>query len=136
MEGSAVYLSFARRGASPPPQDVQVETHLSKVGGASLSRSRGRANGTQNPGGCHPWRENEEGVKIIPAQNDAGVDSTGNLAERLKDGGLKDRTSGTIFARDWPLVFPSRPTSARLETAAGSRRCCAGRPSHGRQRAR
>src|SRR5205807_3072137 len=64
------------------------------------------------------------------------VASTGNLAERLKDGGLKDRTSGTIFARDWPLVFPSRPTSARLETAAGSRRCCAGRPSHGRQRAR
>src|SRR5205823_13005362 len=64
------------------------------------------------------------------------VASTGNLAARLKDGGLKDRTSGTIFARDWPLVFPSRPTSARLETAAGSRRCCAGRPSHGRQRAR
>src|SRR5256885_13454909 len=64
------------------------------------------------------------------------VASTGNLAERLKDGGLKDRTSGTIFARDWPLVFPSRPTSARLETAAGSRRCCAGRPSHARQQAR
>src|SRR5436305_4625420 len=75
MEGSAVYLSFARRGASPPPQDVQVETHLSQVGGASLSRSRGRANGTENPVGCHPWRENEEGVKIIPAQNYAGVDT-------------------------------------------------------------
>ena len=76
MEGSAVYLSFARLGASRPPQDVQVETHLSQVGGASLSRSRGRANGTENPVGCHPWRENEEGVKIIPAQNYAGVDTT------------------------------------------------------------
>src|SRR2546423_15675231 len=63
------------------------------------------------------------------------VASTGNLAERLKDGGLKDRTSGTIFARDWSLVFPSRPTSARLETAAGARGCRAGGPSHGRQRA-
>ena len=73
--GSAVYLSFARLGASRPPQDVQVETHLSQVGGASLSRSRGRANGTENPVGCHPWRENEEGVKIIPAQNYAGVDN-------------------------------------------------------------
>jgi len=37
-------------------------------------RSRGRTNGTENPVGCHPWRENEEGVKIIPAQNYAGVD--------------------------------------------------------------
>ena len=51
-----------------------METHLSQVGGASLIRSRGRANGTENPVGCHPWRENEEGVKIIPAQNYAGVD--------------------------------------------------------------
>src|SRR5205823_1175064 len=75
VEGSAVYLSFARLGASRPPQDVQVETHLSQVGGASLSRSRGRANGTENPVGCHPWRENEEGVKIIPAQNYAGIDN-------------------------------------------------------------
>ncbi|SRR6266704_6004304 len=44
-------------------------------GGASLIRSRGRANGTENPVGCHLWRENEEGVKIIPAQNYAGVDT-------------------------------------------------------------
>ena len=45
------------------------------MGGASLIRSRGRANGTENPVGCHLWRENEEGVKIIPAQNYAGVDT-------------------------------------------------------------
>src|SRR5712692_685808 len=42
--------------------------------GASLIRFRGRGNGTENPVGCHPWRENEEGVKIIPAQDYAGVD--------------------------------------------------------------
>ena len=52
-----------------------METHLSQVGGASLIRSRGRANGTENPVGRHSWRENEEGVKIIPAQNYAGVDT-------------------------------------------------------------
>src|SRR5436305_7786000 len=63
--GSAVYPSFARLGASRPPQSVQVETHLSQVGGASLSRSGGRANGTQNPVGCHAWRENEGGSKLF-----------------------------------------------------------------------
>jgi hypothetical protein len=52
-----------------------VETHLSQVGGAVRIGSRGRANGTQNPVDCHPWRENEEGVKIIPAHNYAGVDT-------------------------------------------------------------
>jgi len=52
-----------------------VETHLSQVGGAALIRSCGRVNGTQNPVGCYLWRENEEGVKIIPAQNYAGVDT-------------------------------------------------------------
>jgi hypothetical protein len=81
--GSAVYLSFARLGASRLPQSVPVETHLSQVGGASLSRSRGRANGTQNPGGCHPWREHEEGVKIIPAHNYVGVD----MGKRSEDKG-------------------------------------------------
>jgi hypothetical protein len=44
-------------------------------GAASLIHSRGSANGTQNPVGCHSWRENEEGVKIIPAQDYAGVDT-------------------------------------------------------------
>jgi hypothetical protein len=53
-----------------------VETHLSQVG-ASLIRFRGRGNGTENPVGCHPWRENEKGVKIIPAQDYAGVDNFG-----------------------------------------------------------
>jgi hypothetical protein len=39
-----------------------------------LIRSRGRANGSENPVVCHHGKENEEGVKIIPAQIYAGVD--------------------------------------------------------------
>ncbi len=42
-----------------------------------------------------------------------------NLAERWKDGGLKDLRAGEIFARDWPLVFTSRPTSALPKRATG-----------------
>ena len=33
--------------------------------GALLSRSRGGANGTKNPVGCHFWRANEEGSKLF-----------------------------------------------------------------------
>ena len=33
VEGSEVYLSFARLGASRPPQSVQVETTCRRVGG-------------------------------------------------------------------------------------------------------
>jgi hypothetical protein len=33
-----------------------------------LIRSRGRASGRENPVVCHHWKENAEGVKIIPAQ--------------------------------------------------------------------
>ena len=50
MEGSAVYLSFARLGASRPPQDVQVETRLSLGGEAAALFARCRTNGEVNPG--------------------------------------------------------------------------------------
>jgi cytochrome P450 len=51
------------------------------------------------------------------------------IAERRKI--PADTVPGDVLG----LIVHARD-SARFETAAGSRRCCAGRPSHGRQRAR
>lgn len=44
-------------------------------GGTSLLRSRGSAQETAEPWKLSPWKEHDEGVKIIPAQNSAGVDT-------------------------------------------------------------
>jgi len=52
-----------------------VETPCRRVGWSILIRSRGRASGRENPVVCQHWKENAEGVKIIPAQIYAGVDN-------------------------------------------------------------
>ena len=72
--GSAVYPSFARLGASRPPQHVQVETRLSQGGGAAPNCCVAQRR-SENLGACQLWKENHRGVKIIRAQDYAGVDT-------------------------------------------------------------
>ena len=50
--GSAVYPSFARLGASRPPQHVQVETTCRRVGGR-IHLLCGSTNRRENLGDCH-----------------------------------------------------------------------------------
>ena len=60
-------------------------------GGRSLICSRGRANGRENPVVCHHGKENEEGVKIIPAQIYAGVDTIRVVGFRFSPESLRVR---------------------------------------------
>jgi len=73
--GSAVYPSFARLGASRPPQRVQVETICRRVGVAAPNCCVAERR-SEDLGVCQLWNENHRGVKFIRAQHYAGVDSS------------------------------------------------------------
>ena len=72
--GSAVYPSFARLGASRPPQRVQVETICRRVGVAAPNCCVAERR-SEDLGVCQLWNENHRGVKFIRAQHYAGVDT-------------------------------------------------------------
>ena len=54
-----------------------METACCRVGWSIVDPLSDRANGRENPVGCQHGKENEKGVKIIPAQIYAGVDTAG-----------------------------------------------------------
>jgi hypothetical protein len=75
-------------------------------GGTSLLRSRGSAQETAEPWKLSPWKEHDEGVKIIPAQNSAGVDIFG----------LKMRTRGSQPSISVPIFSLFTNASSDLDS--------------------
>jgi hypothetical protein len=62
-----------------------VETACCRVGWSIVDPLSDRANGRENPVGCQHGKENEKGVKIIPAQIYAGVDTLSAVCESHRD---------------------------------------------------
>ena len=75
-KGSAVYPSFARLGASRPPQHVQVETTCRRVGEPHRS-AVWLKDGVSILERVNFGKKITGGVKIIRAQDYAGVDTPG-----------------------------------------------------------
>ncbi|MGZ3618327.1 MAG: hypothetical protein ACXVCM_22820 [Ktedonobacteraceae bacterium] len=75
MAGSEVYLSFARLGASRPPQSVQVETHLSQGGVCAASVLSDQRDLSRHLGACQrlEWREPMKRQACL-GQDRTGVD--------------------------------------------------------------